>query len=343
MDEQAIRDVEQITGMKRGTVPFTYLGVTVSPKSLSIQDCQCLVDKVVTRIRGIGSRKLSYEGRVVLIKAVLSTLHCYWARIFILPKIVVSKIESVCISYLWHGSDHKKSPSLVVWDQVCTPRKQGGLGVRDFHVWNLATIGKYAWWVANKEDHLWVRWVHAVYTKISSLWDYTPGFGCSWAWRKICQVKQLIKPYLLSLSSEEHYAIKAGYQWFKPDGGKVHWYPWMLNEWIIPKQQFICWLIAHKRLLTQDRLIRMGVIQSNTCFLCGLQEENLDHLFFECPFSSHSRKLVGDWCRFQIPQQNCIRWWIELRQAAACKKKVLAMVLAGLMYHVWQCRNRCRV
>ncbi|XP_074288534.1 uncharacterized protein LOC141613690 [Silene latifolia] len=245
MEEHTIKEVEMITGMKRGTMPFTYLGVTVSPKRLSIQDCQCLVNKVVDRIRGMGSRKLSYAGRM--------------ARIFILPKNVISKIESVCRKYLWHGSDHKESPALVSWDQICQPKKQGGLGLRDFHVWNLATVGKYALWVANKANHLWLRWVHAVYFKTSSWSEYNPGSGCSWAWRKICQ------------------------------------------------------------------------------------EESMNHLFFECPFSRQCRDLVSEWCRFLLHLQNCISWWIELRQEAACKKKVIAMILSGLLYHVWHCRNRCRV
>ncbi|XP_074310286.1 uncharacterized protein LOC141646187 [Silene latifolia] len=299
MEEHTLREVELITGMKRGTMPFSYLGVTVSPKRLSVHDCQCLVDKVVDRVRGMGSRKLSYDGRLVLIKAVLSTLHGYWARIFILPKTVISKIEAICRKYLWHGADHKESPALVSWDSICQPRKQGGLGLRDFHVWNLATVGKYAWWVANKEDHLWVRWVHAVYIKSSSWWEYISGSGCSWAWRKICQVKQLLKPYLSNLFSEEHYTITAGYQWLKPTAGQVPWYPWMLNQWLIPRHHFMCWLLAQRRLLTQDRLLRMRIIQSNSCFLCGMQEENLNHLFFECPFSEtkrgHSRWRCG--CR----------------------------------------------
>ncbi|XP_074266519.1 uncharacterized protein LOC141589794 [Silene latifolia] len=306
MEEHTLREVELITGMKRGTVSFSYLGVTVSPKRLSVQDCQCLIDKVVDRIRGMGSRKLSYAGRLVLIKAVLSTLHGYWSRIFILPKMVISKIEAICRRYLWHGADQKESPALGSWANICQPRKQGGLGLKDFHVWNLATVG-------------------------------------NWAWRKICQVKQLLKPYLSNLSSGEHYTITAGYQWLKPAVGQVSWYPWMLNQWLIPKQQFICWLLAQRSLLTQDRLLRMGIIQSNSCFLCGLQEESVNHLFFECPFSRQCRDLVSDWCKVSLPLQNCINWWTELRQEAACRKKVIAVILSGLLYHVWQCRNRCRV
>ncbi|XP_074283596.1 uncharacterized protein LOC141608137 [Silene latifolia] len=141
----------------------------------------------------------------------------------------------------------------------------------------------------------------------------------------------------------EHYTIKAGYQWLKPDGALVAWYPWMLNEWIIPKQSFCCWLIAHRRLLTLDRLLKMSIVQENVYFLCGLQEENIEHLFFVCPFSAQCYRLVAEWCKVQLPMQECISWWLKIRQAAACKKKVLAMILACLMYHLWQCRNCCRL
>ncbi|XP_074283124.1 uncharacterized protein LOC141607668 [Silene latifolia] len=289
VDNPVLRDLELITGMKRGQVPFTYLGVTVSPKRLSVMDCNRLVDNVVDRIRGLGSRKLSYAGRTILIQSVLSTLHSYWARIFILPKI-------------------------------------GGLGFKHLHCWNVAAVGKYIWWVAQKADHLWVRWVHSIYIKNCNWMDYEPGSGSSWAWRKICQ-----------------YTIKAGYHWLKPDGNLVPWYPWMLNKWLIPRQAFIVWLIAHQKLLTQDRLIRMQIISENKCFLCGLQEENLNHLFLEFSFSRKCSDMVSEWCCFRFPMQQLISWWIEWRQASACKKKIIAMILASLMYHIWHSRNYSRI
>ncbi|XP_074264062.1 uncharacterized protein LOC141586661 [Silene latifolia] len=141
----------------------------------------------------------------------------------------------------------------------------------------------------------------------------------------------------------EHYTIKAGYQWLKPDGALVPWYPWMLNKWLISKQSFICWLIAHQKLLTQYRLIRMKIIYENKCFECGLLEENLNHLFLKCPFSRQCSSLISDWCHLQLPLQHLISWWIGLRQASACKTKVIAVILATLMYHVWHSRNCSRL
>ncbi|XP_074297198.1 uncharacterized protein LOC141627896 [Silene latifolia] len=260
VDEGLLKEVEVTTGMCRGSVPFKYLGVTVSPKRLSIGDCTCLVDNVIDRIKGMGTRHLSYAGRVVLIKDVLSTLHNYWGRIFILPKTVIKRIEAVCRDFLWHGREPESSPALVAWERV---------------------FGKYVWWIENKEDHLWVKWVHAIYIKGKVWKDYSSPINSSWAWRKICQTKNILKDCIWNQNTG--YSIKMGYDWLVPVNPIVTWYPWSLNNWIMPKHGFICWLAAQGHLLTQDRLNMMHISQTNCCYLCGLVPENHDHLFFLFP------------------------------------------------------------
>ncbi|KAL0284421.1 UNVERIFIED_CONTAM: hypothetical protein Sradi_7197800 [Sesamum radiatum] len=47
---------------------------------------------------------LSLAGRTQLIKSVLSSLHLYWASVFILPKSIIKVIESKLRSFLWKGS-----------------------------------------------------------------------------------------------------------------------------------------------------------------------------------------------------------------------------------------------
>ena len=79
--------------MAKGVLPFKYLGISVSSKRCSVMDCECLIDKILERIRSLGSKHLSYAGRLVLIKAVLSNLHSYWGRIFLLPKTVLSRLN----------------------------------------------------------------------------------------------------------------------------------------------------------------------------------------------------------------------------------------------------------
>ena len=63
---------------------------------------------------------------------------------FILPKKVLKEINSVCRAYLWHRDAKNTSPGNVGWPNVCTPKKTGGLGIRNLKVWNVAAVGKIA-------------------------------------------------------------------------------------------------------------------------------------------------------------------------------------------------------
>ncbi|XP_074278418.1 uncharacterized protein LOC141602008 [Silene latifolia] len=94
-------DVVQVSGFQQGVLPFKYLGVPIQPGRLSKADCHILLDKVVHKIRGIGARKLSYAGRLVLINS---------------------------------GT----SDSL---GENCCRKKEGGLNIKSVDVWNKATVG----------------------------------------------------------------------------------------------------------------------------------------------------------------------------------------------------------
>ncbi|KAL2929461.1 hypothetical protein RDABS01_034872 [Bienertia sinuspersici] len=65
--------------------------------------------------------------------------------------------------YLWHGIGNNGMGGYVAWDEVCFPKKWGGLGLRNIRVCNQATMGRLAWEVAQKQDSLWVKRVHAIY------------------------------------------------------------------------------------------------------------------------------------------------------------------------------------
>ncbi|XP_074265799.1 uncharacterized protein LOC141588246 [Silene latifolia] len=134
-----------------------------------------------------------------------------------------------------------------------------------------------------------------------------------------------------------------GYKWLQPHDAVCEWYPWSLNAWAVPKHGFISWLVGHNRLLTQDRLLGMKIIQSNCCYLCGIQQETHTHLFFKCVYSRRSCKLVSDWYAEPLPDEDCINWWCRKRYRNLSKKKTVGAILAGLIYHIWMARNKCRI
>ncbi|XP_074283256.1 uncharacterized protein LOC141607809 [Silene latifolia] len=217
---------------------------------------------------------------------------------------VIKQIEAICRDFLWHGKESESRPAMVAWDKVYRAEKQGGLGIKNLQIWNCAAIANLAW-------------------------------------RKICQIKTLMKDCIWAQNVQ--YSINSGYSWLLPDTGIVDWHSWHLNRWVLPKHRFICWLIVQQRLLTQDRLMNMGIAQHNSCYLCGIMPEDHKHLFFACVYSATCCRLVSEWCSFQIPFANCIQWWIALRSRTLTQKKALGIIVSSLMYHIWMCRNKSRV
>ncbi|XP_074277808.1 uncharacterized protein LOC141601424 [Silene latifolia] len=205
----------------------------------------------------------------------------------------------------------------------------------------MAVVAKYVWWIENKADHLWVKWVHAVYIKDKQWIDYEPTVNSSWAWRKICQIKNIFKELLRQ--NNGLYSVKSGYMWLRPHGDKIDWCQWALNSWMIPKHGFVCWVVGHGKLLTQDRLVRMQVTTSNTCYLCADHTESHAHIFFKCEYSRRCCQFVSAWCKESLPEEDCILWWCRKRYRSLCRKKVMGCVIAGLMYHIWHTRNVARV
>ncbi|KAK9713574.1 hypothetical protein RND81_06G036400 [Saponaria officinalis] len=338
--EGLIKRLVDGVGIQRGRVPFKYLGVTISPKKLSVADCACLVDRVTEKIRGLGARHLSYTGRVVLTRSVLLSLHCYWARIFILPKTVLSKVEAICRVFLWHGSGASNGPVFVSWEQICRPCKNGGLGFVRLHQWNVAALGKYVWWVQIKADHLWVRWVHVVYLKGRSWDDYTPGSNTSWGWRKLCWVKDKLRMLLVGAA---RYSTSEIYGQLVDMGSKVVWHPWISTRLIIPKYRFILWLAIQGCLLTQDRLVRMRIICNNCCFLCGADVKSHEHLFFECGYSRQCLQALAQWLGVCIPIRDAFMWWVRLKVRSMAQKQIIGLAMASLIYRIWWARNTSRV
>ncbi|KAL2930277.1 hypothetical protein RDABS01_035687 [Bienertia sinuspersici] len=77
-----------------GSLPFRNLGIQISAKKLSKDDCAMLVEKIIYNIRRWGSKSMSYTGRAVLVNSVLMSMPLYWERIFILPKAVIQEFNS---------------------------------------------------------------------------------------------------------------------------------------------------------------------------------------------------------------------------------------------------------
>ncbi|GKA03823.1 putative reverse transcriptase domain, reverse transcriptase zinc-binding domain protein [Tanacetum coccineum] len=187
-----------ILPFEEGNLPVKYLGVPLVPSRLVYRDCSELMERIKRRVNDWKNKSLSFAGRAQLIRSVLSSMHLYWASVFILPSSLMFELEQVMRGFLWCQGEMKKGKAKVAWDVVCLPKKEGGLGIRRLEAFNKALISSHIWSILSGKESLWVKWIHTYKLNGRSLWDIPLRGKMSWGWRKVLQVRQLIRPYFWS-------------------------------------------------------------------------------------------------------------------------------------------------
>nr|XP_016439688.1 PREDICTED: uncharacterized protein LOC107765538 [Nicotiana tabacum] len=82
------------------------------------------------------------------------------------------------------------------------------------------------------------------------------------------------------------FSIKTMYVKIRGEFARVSWRKLVCNNAGLAKWIFTVFLAAHIRLLTKDRLRGWDYVEDTTCALCSTEEETIDHLFFNYPYSS---------------------------------------------------------
>ena len=76
-------------------------------------------------------RPLNFPSRLILVKSILQAMPTYLFFILAAPKAILKEIGCIQRNFLWGGRGEKAKFSLVRWEDVCKPKEQQGLGLRD--------------------------------------------------------------------------------------------------------------------------------------------------------------------------------------------------------------------
>lgn len=82
------------------------------------------------------------------------------------------------------------------WTTVCSPKKEGGLGLKDLLVWNKVFALKLIFLLFSKSDSLWVAWCRSCKLKRSSFWSLSVKSGGSSMWKQILKLRPLARGFL---------------------------------------------------------------------------------------------------------------------------------------------------
>ncbi|GJR70819.1 hypothetical protein Tco_0016884 [Tanacetum coccineum] len=141
-----------------GTLPVRYLGLPLLTKKMGAADFALLIEKIKLQISTWTARQLSFAGRLQLVSSVIFSLTNFWMAAFRLPKSCINKIDKLCASFLWSGPDLKTTNAKVSWKVVCTPKEEGGLGLKSLEDIKRHLIRNNSFW-ALKDNMTAGSWI----------------------------------------------------------------------------------------------------------------------------------------------------------------------------------------
>lgn len=185
--ESWLCEAASVLSCKVGKVPFLYLGLPIggNPRRLSFWDP--VVNRIQARLVGWNSRFLSFGGRLVLLKSVLTSLPVYALSFFKAPTGIISSIESLFNKFFWGGSEDHRKISWIGWKTICSRKEYGGLGVRRMKDFNLALLGKWCWRMLVDRGGLWYRVLAARYGELGGRLE-VGGRSVSCWWQEVCRM-----------------------------------------------------------------------------------------------------------------------------------------------------------
>lgn len=139
-----------------GNLPIKYLGIPINQKRIMNKDWKQTEEKMEKRVGCWQGNLQSIGGRVTLINSCLSSTPLYMLSFYRIPKGVKEKMDFVRRRFLWQEDQGIRKYHLVQWLVVCSPKEQGGLGIRDLDIMNKALLGKWLWNL-EKTDGMWQK------------------------------------------------------------------------------------------------------------------------------------------------------------------------------------------
>jgi hypothetical protein len=134
--------VLSMLGIPRESHNERYLGLPVHLGASKAKEFAYLKERVWQCIQGWKERLLSKAGKEILIKAIAQAIPTYAMSCFDLTKAICDAIGLMICRYWWDHQKDKNRCHWVSWETMTRSKKEGGMGFRDLHMFNLAMLAR---------------------------------------------------------------------------------------------------------------------------------------------------------------------------------------------------------
>lgn len=157
---------------------------------------------VPARVRGFvggwAEKNLSCAAQEVLLKANAQSAPTYPMSCFKLSPVVCKKLTSTVSNYWWGSSLDNHKIHWLRWEKLTRPKIHGGLGFRDFSLFNQAMLGKQGWRLIMQPGSLCARVLKGKYYPSSDFLSTTKKRRSSVTWRSIPHGRDVLKRGLIN-------------------------------------------------------------------------------------------------------------------------------------------------
>ncbi|XP_021723977.1 uncharacterized protein LOC110691367 [Chenopodium quinoa] len=186
-------DLASKLGVKLVDMHDRYLGLpTVVGRSKKVIT-KGVKEKLWKKLQGWKGMVLSKAGREVMIKAVAQYLPTYEMSVFKFPSSFCDEIRSLVAQFWWGQKQGERKIHWLAWRKLCRPKSEGGLGFRDFKMFNWSLLGKQAWRLIMKPNSLLEQVLKGKYYPSSSFMEAELGNCPSYTWRGIWEARWVVK------------------------------------------------------------------------------------------------------------------------------------------------------
>lgn len=153
---EQVQLTHSLLGCTIGTYPCRYLGIPLSIRKCSAAQFNFLVDKLANQLPTWRGSSLPKSGWLLLIQSVLCSIPIHTLMALELPAKTLLALEKICRGFLWCAQREAHGGKCsVAWEQVCTPKWAGGLGIPNLRWLNHALQARWLWLQRTDDQRPW--------------------------------------------------------------------------------------------------------------------------------------------------------------------------------------------